>query len=74
MTVSKEERYAMIRAAALKIQKRNKVKKSNALLAKQVERLDRQDYKADVRWSDSEKFVTETYSDVYNATMKEEWN
>lgn len=74
MSISKEERYAMIRAAAMKIQKRNKVSKSNAILAKEVERLDRQDYKADVRWGDSEKFVTETYSDVYNSTMKEEWN
>ena len=33
MAVSKEVRYAMIRAAALKIQKRGKVSKANKRLA-----------------------------------------
>jgi len=74
MSVSKEERYAMIRRAALKIQKRNKVSVSNAKLTKEVVRLDEQDYKADVRWQDGDLFVKEGYSDVYNSTMKEEWN
>lgn len=74
MSVSKEERYAMIRRAALKIQKRNKISKSNAILAKEVVRLDEQDYKANVRWQDGDSFVKDCYSDVYNSTMKEEWN
>ena len=74
MSVSKEERYAMIRRAAMKIQKRNKVKASNAKLMKEVVRRDEQDYNADVRWQDDDRFVKDGYSDVYNSTMKEEWN
>ena len=74
MSVSKEERYAMIRRAALKIQKRNKINLSAAKLTKEVVRLDEQDYKSEVRWQDDERFVKDGYSDVYNSTMKEEWN
>ena len=74
MSVSKEERYAMIRRAAMKVQKRNKVSVSNAKLAKEVIRLDEQDYKADVRWQDDDRFVKDGYSEVYTSTMKEEWN
>lgn len=74
MSVSKEERYAMIRRAAMKIKKRNKVKASNSKLMKEVVRLDEQDCKADVRWQDDDRFVKDGYSDVYNSTMKEEWN
>lgn len=74
MSVSKEERYAMIRRAALKIQKRGKISMANKRLANEVERLDRQDYKSDVRWGDESKFVNTHYSEVYEATTKEEWN
>ena len=74
MAVSKEERYAMIRRAAMKIQKRNKIRVSSTKLTKEVVRLDEQDYKADVRWQDDDRFVKDGYSDVYNSTMKEEWN
>ena len=74
MPVSKEERYAMIRAAALKIQKRNKISKASLRLANEVESLDRQDYKSDVRWGDEEKFVTTHFSEVYEANQNEEWN
>ena len=74
MAVSKEVRYAMIRAAALKIQKRSKVSKSNKKLADEVVSLDRQDYKSDVRWGDEESFVNSVFSDVYQATKNEEWN
>lgn len=74
MSVSKEERYAMIRRAAMKVQKRNKVSVSNVNLAKEVIRLDEQDYKADVRWQDDDRFVKDGYSEVYTSTMKEEWN
>jgi hypothetical protein len=74
MTVSKEERYAMIRAAARKIQKRGKISAANKRLADEVERLDRQDYKSDVRWGDEDKFVNTYFSDVYEANQNKEWN
>jgi hypothetical protein len=74
MAVSKEVRYAMVRAAALKIQKRSKVRKSNQRLANEVVGLDRQDYKSDVRWGDEDKFVNNLFSDVRQSTHNEEWN
>lgn len=74
MSISKEERYAMIRKAALKIQKRGKISAASKRLAVEVERLDKQDYKSDVRWGDEEKFVTTHFSDVYEANQNEEWN
>jgi len=74
MSVSKEVRYAMIRAAALKIQKRNKVSKSNDRLTKEVVSLDRQDYKSEVRWGDEDRFVNTHFSDVLEANQNEEWN
>lgn len=74
MAVSKEVRYAMIRAAALKIQKRSKVRKSNQRLANEVVGLDRQDYKSDVRWGDEDKFVNALFSDSRQSTQNEEWN
>lgn len=74
MTVSKEERYAMIRRAAMKIQKRGKISEANKRLAVEVERLDRQDYKSDVRWKDEDRFVDTHFSEVYQANQNEEWN
>ena len=74
MSISKEERYAMIRAAALKIQKRGKISAANKRLADEVERLDKQDYKSGVRWSDEGKYVNTHFSDVYEANQNEEWN
>ena len=74
MSISKEERYAMIRKAALKSQKRGKISAASKRLAVEVERLDKQDYKSDVRWGDEEKFVTTHFSDVYEANQNEEWN
>ena len=77
MTVSKEVRYAMIRRAALKIQKHSKVSKivkSNKRLADEVTSLDRQDYKSNVRWKDEERYVDTHFSDVYKANQNEEWN
>lgn len=74
MPVSKEERYAMIRKAALKIQKRNKISESSKRLAVEVERLDNQDYKSDVRWGDERRYVDTHFSDVYKANQNEEWN
>jgi hypothetical protein len=74
MAVSKEVRYAMIRAAALKIQKHSKISKSNKILADEVVSLDRQDYKSDIRWRDEDRFVNTHFSDVYEANQNEEWN
>ena len=74
MAVSKEVRYAMIRAAALKIQKRGKVSTANKRLANEVVSLDRQDYKSDVRWGDEDKFVNSLFSDTHQSTQNEEWN
>jgi len=74
MHVSKEERYAMIRKAALKIQKRNKISEASKRLTVEVERLDRQDYKSDVRWGDENRYVDTHFSDVYQANQNEEWN
>lgn len=74
MSISKEERYAMIRAAALKIQKRGKISESSRRLAVEVERLDRQDYKSDVRWGDEDRYIDTHFSDVYEANQNEEWN
>lgn len=74
MPVSKEERYAMIRKAALKIQKRNKISEASKRLADEVERLDNQDYKSDVRWGDESRYVDTHFSDVYQANQNEEWN
>lgn len=74
MSVSKEERYAMIRRAALKIQKRNKISASASRLTKEVVGLDKQDYKSEISWSDNDKFANYHYADVYEATTKEEWN
>lgn len=64
----------MIRRAALNVQKRGKVSKSNKSLANEVVGLDRQDYKSEVRWGDEERFVNAHFSDVYQATKNEEWN
>lgn len=77
MIVSKEVRYAMIRRAALKIQKHNKhskIIKSNKRLADEVVSLDRQDYKSNVRWTDEERYVDAHFSDVYKATQNKDWN
>ena len=60
--------------AALKIQKRNKISEASERLSVEVERLDRQDYKSDVRWGDESRFIDTHFSDVYEANQNEEWN
>ena len=42
MSISKEERYALIRRAAKKVQKRNKIKRSSDRLTEEVVRLNSQ--------------------------------
>lgn len=74
-TISKEERYAMIRRAAKKVQKRQKLQRSSDKLTKEAIRIDRQDHKERISWSDADVYANAHYSDVYNATMKsEEWS
>ena len=73
MTISKAERYAIIRRAALKVQKQNKVLKSNRSLALDVERIDKEDYKSQISFG-SINHLTSQFTDTYNATIKEEWN
>lgn len=74
-TISKEERYAMIRRAAKKVQKRQKLQRSSDKLTKEAIRIDRQDHKERISWSDADAYANAHYSDVYNATMKsEEWS
>ena len=72
MTISKEVRYAMIRRAALNVQKRSKVIKSNKRLANKVVSLDEQDYKSNIRWKDEESFATSLFTDAYNENSNEE--
>jgi hypothetical protein len=78
MSTSKAMRYAMIRRAVMNVQKaqhKSKVIKSNLLLAKEVEAIDREDYKSNIRWRDTDKFVNYHFNDVYQANNKdEEWN
>ena len=74
-TISKEERYAMIRRAAKKVQKGRNLKNSSKKLTEEVIRIDRQDHKERISWSDADVYANAHYSDVYNATMKsEEWS
>jgi hypothetical protein len=73
MSISKELRYAMIRRAALKVQKNNKVLQSNMKLAMDVERIDRQDYKSKISYGDI-NHLTAQFTDTFEATTKEEWN
>lgn len=75
MQVSKEERYAMIRRAALKIQKRGKVTRANDKLAREVIALDEQDCKSNISWTDTSRYVETHYADVYEANVQpEEWS
>lgn len=75
MQVSKEERYAMIRRAALKIQKRGKVSRANDELAREVIALDEQDCKSNISWTDTDRYVATHYADVYEANVQpEEWS
>jgi hypothetical protein len=70
----KARRYAMIRRAALKIQKNSKVRASNARLTKEVYDLNCQDYKANISWQDNDRYIDSHYSDVYQSTQDGEWN
>ena len=72
MSISKAERYAMIRKAAIKVQKRNKVKAANKRLAEQVVKLDHDTRNRDVCYETNDRYINAYYSDVISANNQEE--
>lgn len=72
MNISKEERYAMIRRAAIKIQKRNKIRKSYDRLAIDVSRLQQDDHMSEITYSDTDRYVASHFSETYQATTLED--
>ena len=54
-------------------EKRNKISETSERLSVEVERLDRQDYKSDVRWGDESRFIDTHFSDEgYEVQTKNE--
>ena len=74
MSISKEERYALIRKAAKKVQKRNKIRQSSDRLTEEVVRLNNQYHKEKISWSDNADYAKVNYGDVYNAKQEQEWS
>ena len=74
MSISKEERYALIRKAAKKVQKRNKIRQSRDRLTQEVVRLNNQYHKEKISWSDNADYAKVHYGDVYNANLEQEWS
>lgn len=74
MSISKEERYALIRKAVKKVQKRNKIKQSSDRLTEEVVRLNNQYHKEKISWSDDADYAKVHYGDVYNANLEQEWS
>lgn len=74
MSISKEERYALIRKAAKKVQKRNKIRQSSDRLTEEVVRLNNQYHKEKISWSDNADYAKVHYGDVYNANLEQEWS
>lgn len=72
MTVSKEERYAMIRRAAIKVQKRNKVVAANKRLAERVIQLDKDTSNKDISYETNDAYINAYFSDVISANNQEE--
>lgn len=72
MNVSKEQRYAMIRRAAMKVQKRNKVIESNKRLAQEVIRLDNDDTNKEISYETNDAYINAYFSDVISANNQEE--
>ena len=69
MSISKEERYALIRRAAKKVQKRNKIRQSSDRLTEEVVRLNNQYHKEKISWSDNAHYAKVHYGEVYNANL-----
>ena len=74
MSISKEDRYALIRKAAKKVQKRNKIRQSSDRLTEEVVRLNNQYHKEKISWSDDADYAKVHYGDVYNANLEQEWS
>ena len=74
MSISKEERYALIRKAAKKVQKRNKIRQSSDRLTEEVVRLNNQYHKEKISWSDNADYAKVHYGDIYNANLEQEWS
>jgi hypothetical protein len=72
MSISKEERYAIIRRAAMKVQKRNKVIASNKRLAREVIKLDNDDTNNDINYETNDAYINAYFSDVISANNQEE--
>jgi len=72
MNISKEERYAIIRRAALKVQKQSKIIKSNKKLAEEVIRLDNDTTNNDVNYETNDAYISAYFSDVISANNQEE--
>lgn len=72
MNVSKEQRYAMIRRAAMKVQKRNKIIESNKRLAREVILLDNDDTNKDISYETNDAYINAYFSDVISANNQEE--
>ena len=72
MNISKAERYAIIRRAAMKVQKRNKVIASNKRLAKQVIDLDNDNTNKDINYETNDAYINAYFSDVISANNQEE--
>ena len=72
MNISKAERYAIIRQAAMKVQKRNKVIASNKRLAKQVIDLDNDNTNKDINYETNDAYINAYFSDVISANNQEE--
>tara|TARA_R110002096_G_scaffold69149_7_gene166435 strand:- start:37343 stop:37576 length:234 start_codon:yes stop_codon:yes gene_type:complete len=71
---TKEERYAMIRRAAMKSNKRKLMQRASFKLIKEAVQIDRQDHNQRISYNDSSSYAAANYGDVYNATVNEEWN
>ena len=72
MNISKEVRYAMIRRAVMKVQRKHKIIQSNKKLAREVELLDRGDYKSEISETDT-GYITDQFTDVMTATLNEDY-
>lgn len=70
-----EERYAMIRRAAQKVQTQQRLRRSTHKLTKEAVRIDNQDHTARISHDDSSTYAKSVFGDVYNSTFKtDEWN
>lgn len=65
MSMSKVIRYAMIRNAVNKVQRKNKILQSNRKLALEVERIHNEDYKSEIYFGDT-SHITNEFAEIAN--------